>query len=1387
MLACLVALGTGCDFGVQGSSGGCARISQGDYALPTKRIVKASVAARLTQRGMDFITSQIRALVLAFFDADAQGRAVIPLASLGLGGFSTSLGPFDAEVRDLVLVVDLAGLDVAFVPGSRPPRLRVRVQDAVVGLQRGTLAGTIDALLFTGNVACGLANGPNDRVARLDLDLELELATTSEGGLQVRVLPSTVNLKDVALDVVTDCSLPECLDGLSPPATGECFECQTICPVVDIGSALVTVVQGLFTSLVNGLLDTLADDLANLLLDGFLNGRPLAVEGTLDLATLFGPVLPWVQTARDLGILARPAGDAFAISGAGDGLGLDLVLDAGLDAAPTHPCVGVQGPDPAYEAGLRPIFDGVAVATDGHVVPYDLALGVSGAIVNETLWALYKSGALCIDVTTDDLAAVTGGDLVVTARALDLLLPGVTSLAGPDAPVRIRVRPDLGLDPEPVRFGDGVGTPLIGVSLRDTRVDVDVSVGDQFFRVIGFRADLTVGLAVDPLPGAKLGLRVDGVTLDRFDLPDDELFAGARLDLIAPFVVDLALGFLADRPITLEVGTGDLATGLGVPVSPEVVAVGPAGVGADWLGIYVAFTEPATPTARVLQVVTFGAAADGGVPFSAGLDAEDALQLRVAGGSWSPWFTGPGPHRLEHPRLWLVGEWPVEARVRLAGDLPGEAFPAGQVRVGPTVAPVANVPSFPAPADPRPATAAPASEPSGCAASGAPDTGPPLALALAALALIAIRRRRRAHRAPTLTPALTPALAFGLTLALLASACADDRQAPARRCEHHDQCDDDYLCGPDGVCVAVAPCGHDVDCCPGALCFSGWCRPTVTCDAIAGRPCEGLGQVCEAGQCVPAPCAGAGPCPGATHCFSDRCISGMPCDDRCNAGELCDVPSGRCLIAAAPPDCGDGARSVLAPGFTPLPLTCDGFAWPAVCADLPAVPGGRPGVDGRLVALPTGPALASYDPVYGDLVLSRFDAAGARADVALDGVPARPPAAPLRGYRGGVLEAGPDRGARPAVCPSADGTSLDLVYRDVDAGGLRHLRVVPTSLAVVARGPLPIDGDAGRWSCLARRATPAGERLAGLAFVARDAVGQNSALVSFQATADPPEGPADWVVTPVLATPLPPLAPAPCDGACGLTAVCVRPPGAADACGTTLGLSGCAAPCPAHAVCARVDGDAPACLPRVYPAYDADRLPFGRGLFATCAQGADGELVGAWYDADAGALVAGRWPFTQTVVVDAGDGADLGRHARLAVSPEGRIAIAYRDETAGALRYAEAAAVGGAWTRAVVDADPEGILELGAWPDLRFDASGAPILAYGEATHGDIRVARRGAGGCWASAPALVDGGFAWPGVLDAGGGELVVTALGFVFDAGLRPVHAPVLTRVAAPACAGR
>jgi len=634
-------------------------------------------------------------------------------------------------------------------------------------------------------------------------------------------------------------------------------------------------------------------------------------------------------------------------------------------------------------------------------------------------------------------------------------------------------------------------------------------------------------------------------------------------------------------------------------------------------------------------------------------------------------------------------------------------------------------------------------------------------------------------------------VALGVAVVALAgSGCDDAREAPARTCAFHDECDEGWLCGPAGECVAAAACAEDAACCPGAVCFNGWCRPTLDCDGGA-RACDGLGAVCEAGRCVPAPCQSDAGCPKGRRCVAGRCLDGPPCGAGCPDGEACHAPSGRCVPAAGcPGSCGEGARPVVA-GWSPVDaLWCGRVDHPCECAPLPEVPRGTPGFDGRLVTVEGEPLLISYDPRYGDLVASRFDPDGGREDQVLDGVPARPPVGASAGYRGGVDDPGPDRGRRPALVRSPGAsTAVDVLYRDLGVagpGGVRHLRYDAASGEVTAESLLPIEGLAGRYSCLA----PRGGGVAGLVFVERDAADTHSELLAVEALTATPGAPEDWRITHVARTPLPPRAEDPCEGACGLTEVCVRSGPGADRCGAVMGTAaGCGAGCAVHEVCAEVDGAPPRCLPRVYPRLDADRLPFGRGLFVTCAADLSGELLAAWYDADAGALIASRWPFLPSswVAVDGGGGQDRGRHASLAVAPDGRVGVAYRDERRGALRFASAPAVTGPWTAEEVHADPAGPAagDLGAWATLMFFGS-TPLVAHGDAARGEIWLTARGAAGCWGHATVFGGGGYTFPGLAPdpSDPHRALVSALALAFAADLSPAHAPRLASVPRPSC---
>ena len=623
---------------------------------------------------------------------------------------------------------------------------------------------------------------------------------------------------------------------------------------------------------------------------------------------------------------------------------------------------------------------------------------------------------------------------------------------------------------------------------------------------------------------------------------------------------------------------------------------------------------------------------------------------------------------------------------------------------------------------------------------------------------------------------------------MLAAAC-NDHVAPARHCVGHDQCDSGFMCGPDNTCIVAAPCEVDAACCPGAVCFSGFCRPTIDCGE--DRVCERLGHVCEAGRCVPSACEAPEDCAEPFACVAGRCLDRPPCGGACGAGAACDVGSGRCLSATCAP-CAAGWPVVAAtPALTALTCGPDTFA--CACGLRPSVPGGHPGVDGQLAVLDGEPRLVSYEPTYGDLVLTAF---GPRTDHVLDGAPTVTPIAGPETSRGGVFEDGPDRGMRPALAAAAPGDAegaWDVLYRDADGGKVLHLRFDPSDGRRVAGSVLPVEGDAGRYACLVRRQVSGESRLSGLVFVSSDRTGSVSRLVRVDAKVESPASTDDWEFGPVLEVPLPVRSATPCAGACAFGELCVLGP-SGETCAQAINLQAATCGgCEPHELCTDLDdGAGQACRARVYQRYAADRLPFGSGLFVSCAArpsgGGDDAVVAAWYDADHKTLVGGRWPFGASdrwIVETAGtDRRDPGRHTGIAVSPSGRIAIAYQDAVSERLRVAEAAQMAGPWTISEVD-------QGGAWAHPAWLGNDAIAVGHGDTVKGHIRVSARAANGCWASIDAFSGGGFAFGDLAvdrDTGGaatGDVWVSALAYAFATDLSPEHAPVVMRLTPPSCA--
>lgn len=1384
-----------CDFaGASGGTGcgdGCIRIHQGDYTFPVKRIVQDSLRVRVTQGGMDFLTERVKALVLTFFDADADGNAVIALSDLGLGDIGTSLGPFAGAVENLVVSLDLNSLSVQLIPGSSPAQLRIQAQDVEVGIVSGQVTGSYDGILLDGDAECQLANGSSGHVALLSFELVLSLDTDPGGIVTIDVASLVVDTQDIDVDISSDCSVAACSDGLPP----QCSECTILCGAASLGSSLVSFLQNIFDGLIDDLVSFLADDIANLLLDLLFNGQPLAVEGTVDYGPTLAPLLSYLATAEPLGIVGRPGAEAFVITGTGLDTGLDVTMDAGVETSATHPCVGAVDFEPVFKAGPPPTFP--LTLPDGS--SYEVGLAMSEALINETVWALYRGGALCIDATSGELNEISGGSLDLRAGVMDLMLPGLAELAGPDAPLRVRMRPTLtDAQPDLVGFGSVDGETRLELTLPQAQIAIEVLYADHYLRAIAFRADVTLSVALDALPDASIALRVADIGIANTTVENDAIFGSARMDLIVPFMVDILTGFIGDIPIAFNVPTAGLASGtLGLPLDVVVRDIVAAGSQQDWLVAYVGLVPPIEALeALEAPPILVTAVLPGQLRFSAPLAASDEqFQLRIGAGSWSKWFVGPGPHVLKHPRLWLLGKHIVAGRAR-----PSRTATAGETAEVAAVDVVAPTKAARQPLEDS------ESGDGGCASSGGSSGDWPLVLCALLGLWLSFGRRSGALGAAAVTCLAT----FG--------GCATDLEPPPIECRYHDECPGGWMCGLEGVCEAEVACVADSDCCPGATCFNDWCRPTSFCDLSPAdngsdsRGCLAPATTCEipwpaspellvapaapgmdGGWCAPSRCTDAGTCDAGLGCLAGRCIDALkaPCGG-CSDDTACHLPSGRCVAATGCEPCASPTLRVVDETSELTPLACGAGVVRCICAGPADPPAGRPGREPQL-ALVDGKAVAvSYDPVYGDLVTTLAPLAdlNAQSSVVGDGLPANVSATDP-GYRGGSFEPGPDRGERPSMLVTTE--ALHVVHQDRDLRKASYTRLDISGQPIAAM-TLPVAGVAGRYSCITT--DPATGWPVGLVFVSND--GGASKLVQVVASSATPTGPEDWTATTVLERQLPPARATPCEDTCGPLDVCVVAADGLERCASVFDSLSCTESCGPHEICASPEGSVEStCRPRVYrtpKGGDSAALPFGHGLFVACSQRGN-QAVAAFYDRDVGALYALDWPWAGSVPVlvdgtpEVWDAPDVGAHVDVAIAPSGAaVGLSYWDATAGGLRFAERLGPAEPWvaTSVHLGVTAGASTDLGAWTSSAYLPSGQPTVAYADSEGARILLAGRSATGCWKSMEVLSNAAYVTPDLAVTEDGRVVIAARELAFDAQLRAQHRLVLTTITPPSCTG-
>ncbi len=577
-----------------------------------------------------------------------------------------------------------------------------------------------------------------------------------------------------------------------------------------------------------------------------------------------------------------------------------------------------------------------------------------------------------------------------------------------------------------------------------------------------------------------------------------------------------------------------------------------------------------------------------------------------------------------------------------------------------------------------------------------------------------------------------------------------------------DVCEPDFVCDQGleyrrGEC-RVARCLSDADCCPGQTCSVavGLCADqTIACTTDADCT-ENPGQTCidfRGGQFCGYPnlgsqlteagtqgCTSNDDCDPGRACVGSRCVLFAPCDGGCPDGEVCDVDTNVCFAEpSCELSCAAGQMLVVAdPDSMSGPACC---AVECACAVLPPVQPGQLGWFTDLAADGQRLVASGYDPVYGDLVVGRYDGAGFQMGLDyVDGFPDRGPiAGNPAGPRGGRADPGPNVGEHTSVAIDATG-GVHVAYYDRDEGRLKYAygRDGTWSVSVVDEGD-----NVGLYTSIA--ISPGGRP--SIAYMMAEGTVEpdplpQTGLKLATASTDMPASASDWTLSVADRRPVPL---GPCAGGCAAGEICSDlGTGIEPACFTVSGAGECPA-CDTGDSCVEVGSNDLLCA-EPFEEVPVDDLIDGVGLFASLAFTSTGTPVIAYYDRIDGDLKVAFAQDDGSFVIrlidgrDAADpmgaGPDVGQHASIAVGPGNALAVAYFDATNDDLVYFDLRGN----TRVVVDdgVSPPDLRFVGADADLVFDSRGEPTIAYQDPTFIDLLFARR-VEGVWST--ELVRGG----------------------------------------------
>jgi MYXO-CTERM domain-containing protein len=569
--------------------------------------------------------------------------------------------------------------------------------------------------------------------------------------------PSTIGLK-ANIDLVVQPADGNRLAIKRGATTLEDFSCSdiTISGGIDctIAGWLCTFFKGTIEKQMIGTLDSTVD--------GMLKSLPLGQQGRFDVASFLQSYSPRTTGLVDYYLWAGGYAEA-------EQSGMSLGIQGGFRAAKPNACVpscegaGAKCTPPAKAAIPRSNAFRVNTRPDGK--PFDVGIGVDTKSLDLGAYAMYSSGGLCLDISTQTLPALSSDMFAI-------LVPSLKSLtSGSSVPMMLSVRPR---NPPTVALGAGkwhkdttgkvvIDDPLLKLKAKDFAADIYVQLDERMVRLFTVVGDLELPALLyadangnlQPMLGS-LDTALTNIRLENADLITEDT---ATLAKLFPTILSLAASFLASgfdpielpsvQSLKLVLDNGSITTvdankvlaifaNLGLVKPKKFVDEGRLEVDASVEALVV----PETSAFRVSRSFDPFAGPKAWLRVGArGAVAGEPLEyaFRIDGGFFRPWEEGD---RLlvQDPIFWLQGEHTVEVIARVKGRpettsrVPARLTLPIRSRATSSALETATPPAAPVEAAP---------ETGGCALVPGAGPGAPALLLLLGLILLARRRRRR--------------------------------------------------------------------------------------------------------------------------------------------------------------------------------------------------------------------------------------------------------------------------------------------------------------------------------------------------------------------------------------------------------------------------------------------------------------------------------------------------------------------------------------------------------------------------------------------------------------------------------------------------------------------